>query len=109
MPLEDFLNKIREASTKHILYTIHALDEMNTEDELISKDEVIEVISDGEIIEDYPEDKRGHSCLMMRYTQKDRPVHVVCAPKEEYLAIVTAYVPSLDKWEDGFKVRRKLT
>ncbi len=43
----------------------------------------------------------------MSYTQKGRAAHVVCAPKEEYLAIVTAYVPSLDKWEDGFKVRRK--
>ena len=107
LPLEDFLNKIRAVSTKHILYTIHALDEMNAEVELISTDEVREVTSGGEIIEDYPEDKRGHSCLMMSYTKKGRPVHVVCALKEEYLAIVTVYVPSLNKWEDGFKVRRK--
>ena len=107
MPLEDFLNKIREVSTKKILYTIHALDEMNAEDELISNGEVREVIFNGEIVEDYPEDKRGHSCLMMSYTQNGRPVHVVCAPKEEYLAVVTAYVPSQDKWEDDFKVRRK--
>ncbi len=107
MPFEDFLNKIREASTKNILYTIHALDEMNAEDELISNKEVREVILNGEIIEDYPEDKRGHSCLMMSYTQKGRPIHVVCAPKEEYLAVVTAYVPSVNKWEDNFKVRRK--
>jgi len=39
LPLEDFLNKIRAVSTKHILYTIHALDEMNAEVELISTDE----------------------------------------------------------------------
>jgi hypothetical protein len=36
-----------------------------------------------------------------------RPVHVVCAPKEEYLAIITADMPSLEKWEADFKTRRK--
>lgn len=104
--ISDFINKIIVAARRKILFTIHALDEMNAEDELISKDEVIEVIFDGEIIEDYPEDKRGHSCLMMSNTLKGRTVHVVCAPKEEYLAIITAYVPSTEKWEDNFKIRR---
>lgn len=107
--MDDFLDKIKIAASIKILYTLHAIDEMNVEDELISKDEVREVIFEGEIIEDYPEDKRGHSCLMMRYSEKDRYVHVVCAPKEEYLAIITAYVPSPDKWEDNFKVRRKMS
>ncbi|MBS4033315.1 MAG: DUF4258 domain-containing protein [Ignavibacterium sp.] len=65
------------------------------------------VINHGEIIEDYPEDKRGHSCLMFAMTDKVRPVHIVCAPKGEYLAIITAYVPSLEKWEPDFKTRRK--
>jgi len=40
LPLEDFLNKIRVASTRNILYTRHALDEMNAEDELMFKEEV---------------------------------------------------------------------
>jgi hypothetical protein len=60
----------------------------------------------GEIIEDYPEDKRGHSCLMFGMPNNRRPVHVVCAPKEEYLAIITVYMPSLEKWEADFKTRR---
>jgi len=38
--MEDFRNNIRIAANKRILYSIHALDEMNAETELISKDEV---------------------------------------------------------------------
>ncbi|MCD6472913.1 DUF4258 domain-containing protein [Candidatus Aerophobetes bacterium] len=49
---------------------------MNTEEELISKDEIRQVIFEGEIVEDYPEDKRGHSCLMFTYTSVGRPVHL---------------------------------
>ncbi|MEW6417931.1 MAG: DUF4258 domain-containing protein [Nitrospirota bacterium] len=105
--MQEFIDKIRLIAEIKILYTIHALDEMNAENELISRDEVRDVIFKGKIIEDYPEDRRGHSCLMMGFTQKDRHVHVVCAPKEEYLAVITAYVPSLDKWEGDFRTRRK--
>lgn len=103
----DFINFIRSSAEKKIIYTNHALDEMNAEDEMITTAEVKEVISNGEMIEDYPEDKRGHSCLMFLMSKQQRPIHVLCAPKEEYLAIITAYVPSVDKWESDFKTRRK--
>lgn len=99
--------EIIEAAKLKILYSAHAVDEMNDEDEIISADEVRQVVFDGLIIEDYPEDKRGHSCLMFAMTENRRPVHVVCAPKEEYLAIITAYIPSFEKWENDFKTRRK--
>lgn len=36
-----------------------------------------------------------------------RTIHVVCAPKKDYLAVITAYIPTLDKWEKDFKCRRK--
>jgi hypothetical protein len=36
-----------------------------------------------------------------------RSIHVICAPKDEYLAIITAYIPTLDDWEEGFKVRKR--
>lgn len=103
----DFIYLIKQSASKKIIYTIHALDEMNAEDEIITTDEVRQVVFNGEIIEDYPEDKRGHSCLMFGMSNNRRPVHIVCAPKEEYLAIITVYVPSLEKWEPDFKTRRK--
>lgn len=103
----DFADAVRQAAAKKIIYTLHALDEMNAEDEIITTDEIRDVILQGEIIEDYPEDKRGHSCLMFAVSGRNRPVHVVCAPSEECLAIVTTYLPSLEKWKPDFKTRRK--
>jgi len=103
----DIIDLIKKAAEKKIIYSVHALDEMIAEDEMITKDEIRHIISSGEIIEDYPEDKRGHSCLMSGISSSNRPVHIVCAPKEDYLAIITTYVPSLTKWESDFKTRRK--
>jgi len=45
---------------------------------------------------------------MCSYKAEGRPVHVVCAPKDDYLAIITAYIPSLDEWDATFKKRKKL-
>ncbi|MCP4404712.1 MAG: DUF4258 domain-containing protein [bacterium] len=39
---------------------------------------------DGESIENYPDDACGHSCLLLGYGNKERPIHVVCLPKDEY-------------------------
>ena len=102
----DILNLVRQSAAKRILYLPHAVRQMSRPDRMINMVEVRCVVEKGELIEDYPEDKRGHSCLMMSNTLKGRTVHVVCAPKEEYLAIITAYVPSTEKWEDNFKIRR---
>lgn len=52
---------IKEAANKKIIYTLHAVDEMNEENEMITTEEIKQVIFQGEIIEDYPEDKRRHS------------------------------------------------
>jgi hypothetical protein len=35
------------------------------------------------------------------------PIHVLCSPKVEFLAIITAYLPDKDEWEDDFRVRRR--
>jgi len=56
----------------------------------------------GEVIEDYPQDSRGHSCLILGLGQNNRPIHVVCAPKNEYLAIITAYLPDALQWSSDF-------
>jgi hypothetical protein len=37
-----------------------------------------------------------------------KPAHVLCAPKDEYLAIITAYLPDTEEWTENFTVRKKL-
>ena len=75
-------------------------------DRMITPSEVRAVIMQGEIIEDYPEDARGHSCLLHGYGIDQRDIHVVCAPKEGLLAIITAYLPTVEEWEQDFRTRR---
>jgi hypothetical protein len=74
---------------------------------MISTAEIRRVLKDGEIIEEYPENSRGHSCLISGKGDGDRPVHVVCSPKDEYLAVITAYLPTEDDWTDNFRMRKK--
>jgi len=61
----------------------------------------------GELLEDYPEDARGHSCLLFGAGSDNRVIHVVCSPKDDYLAVITAYVPNPDEWEKDLKTRRR--
>jgi len=75
-------------------------------DRMIATEEVRAVIEHGDLVEDYPDDSRGHSCLMLGFGGSGRPIHVVCAPKDEYLAIITAYLPDPHEWAEGFRQRR---
>jgi hypothetical protein len=103
---EELILIVQGAAHKRILYLPHALDGMNVPEELITPDEVRSAIFEGEIIEDYPEDARGHSCLMLGYGTEGRPIHVVCSPKDEYLAIVTVYLPDERRWASDWKTRK---
>lgn len=104
---QDFLNLVRKKAEEKLLFLPHAVRQMIHPDRMISTSEVRKAISEGEIIEDYPEDARGHSCLIMGYGDADRAIHVVCSPKDVYLVIITAYIPDKKQWADDFKSRRK--
>jgi hypothetical protein len=67
-----------------------------------------EAISGGsEIIEDYPEDKYGPSCLILGFTKTGRPLHIQCSyPSRLLIKIITLYEPDPDLWVD-FRVRKQ--
>lgn len=73
---------------------------------MISVEEIRQAIYNGSTIEDYPDDPRGPSCLMLGFGVEGRAIHVVCAPREDYLAVITAYVPEAGDWADDFKRRK---
>jgi hypothetical protein len=102
----EIIVKIRKLTPKKVLYLPHALRQMLRPDRMITRVEVSQVILKGEVIEDYPNDLRGHSCLLLGKGNKDRAIHVVCSPKEDYLAIITAYIPDSDEWSNDFKKRK---
>jgi len=96
--------KIITSAEKKILFLPHAIKQISRPDRIITTDEIRDTVFFGEIIEEYPEDQRGESCLVL-YTKQNRSVHVVCSPKTGYLAIITAYLPAPDQWSSNFKVR----
>ena len=72
----------------------------------ISIDELIEAVENGEIIEDYSDDKYGPSCLILGFTKQTRPLHIQCSyPSRPLLKIITNYEPDPDLWID-FKTRK---
>jgi len=85
-------------------FSKHAVDQ--TIIRRISVTEIREAISRGEIIEDYPDDKYGPSCLIHGQTGSGRAIHVQCSyPSRQLIKIVTVYEPDPERWID-FKVRR---
>ena len=81
---QKFLELIRKKAALKLLFLPHAVRQMNRPDRMIAPAEVKKTVLEGVIIEEYPEDVRGHSCLMLEFCDGGRPVHVVCAPKEDY-------------------------
>ncbi len=105
--LDELRRQVEDSSAKRILFLPHAVQRMLQVATVITTQEVREALSAGEIIEHYPEDVRGHSCLILGWTEDGRPLHVVCAPKSDYLAVITVYEPSPKKWEPDFKTRKR--
>ena len=101
----DILELVRIAAGKRILFLPHAIRQMSRPDRMITTADIRRIINEGEVIENYPEDARGHSCLILGVDDGQRPIHVVCSPKDEYLAIITCYLPDEDEWSDDLSVR----
>ncbi|NWG02472.1 MAG: DUF4258 domain-containing protein [Syntrophaceae bacterium] len=101
--LEGIQRKIRK---RHYEFSKHAVDQSIIRD--ISVAELEEAISGRcEIIEDYPDDKYGPSCLILGFTKTGRPFHLQCSyPSRQLIKIITIYEPDPDLWVD-FRVRKK--
>jgi hypothetical protein len=73
----------------------------------IGAEDIEEAIRNGVIIEDYPDDPRGPSCLILGRSG-GRPLHVVCGRlEEEQILIITAYEPDPAEWESDWRTRRR--
>ncbi|MEP6945794.1 MAG: DUF4258 domain-containing protein [Acidobacteriota bacterium] len=57
--------------------------QMARPDRSISSADIRLVIFEGGVIEDHPEDQRGHNCLLFSFDVVGRAIHVICSPKIE--------------------------
>ncbi|MBI4256857.1 DUF4258 domain-containing protein [Candidatus Uhrbacteria bacterium] len=83
----------------------HADDERQAERIPIA--DVEGALLNGEVLEDYPNDPRGPSCLVLGHGSPGSPIHVVCGQTpSRRLRLITVYIPSLPKWVDERTRRR---
>jgi len=75
------------------------------QNEIITVKEIEQTLLRGDIIETYPGDPRGESCLVA-FESQDKPLHVICGIRNGRLLIVTVYRPKLPVWTD-YKTRAK--
>ena len=101
----DILHLKQVIDNGDIVWQRHALERMMERG--ITREMVRNVISTGEIIENYRDDTPYPRALILGWIN-DEPLHVVSSLDEENDAcfIITAYKPDLDHFESDFKTRR---
>jgi len=87
------------------MYREHAIQRMFERD--ILESDIEDTINNGEIIEEYCDDKPYPSFLSLRFC--DKPLHVVFAKnqKENTIIVITTYYPNKEKWSNDYKTRIK--
>ena len=99
--------KIRQSINQgKIIWRRHALERMLERG--LSRKVILDAASNGEVIEGYSSDRPTPTVLLLGWDKK-RPIQVVLSIEADgEVAIITAYVPSLEVFEPGFRTRRKL-
>jgi hypothetical protein len=94
--LQHIREQIREDNYE---FSMHA--EREREDEHILVEELEQSVAFGELLEDYPDDPRGRSCLILGFTRDGRAIHSVWGllPGGR-VRVITVYIPQPPKWID---------
>ena len=104
MDINDIIDAIRAS---RIRITDHADEE--AESDYLIFDEIYFSVLNGEVIENYPNDKPYPSCLIYGQTFSGDPVHSVWAFNEQnqWTVLITAYRPDPTRWINWRKRRKK--
>ena len=99
----DFIKN--EINKQYYEISLHADDERIADSLTIAQIEF--ALSNCNIIEQYPEDPRGASCLAVGFTKEGMPIHAVCGKNSAgHLIIITIYIPTMPKWKDPYTRNR---
>jgi len=88
-----------------LIFRTHALLRISKRD--ISPQDVREALEQGEVIEEYPDDRPYPSCLVLG-RRGSRSLHIVVADNREAdeTVVVTVYEPDTAKWHPDFRRRK---
>lgn len=81
-----------------VLVGRHARLEMKREEPPITASELREGLLSGRVLENYPDDRRGPSALLLGFAAAGRPIHVVCTTSKPQLFVITTYEPRPPKF-----------
>jgi len=81
---------------------------MRLQQRAITRGSIISSVETYEIIEQYPEDKYFPSYLVFAQAGSNIfHIHIAVDKEGDNVRIITAYKPTLDKWENNYKTRRQ--
>ena len=99
------INEIKEKVRKNeYYYTFHAEIERKNDD--LTFYQIEQAILAGDILEQYPDDGRGESSLVVGFSD-NIPIHIVCGKRGEKNVIITTYVPKPPKFIDPWTRSRE--
>ena len=101
LTLQEIQRKVRNDQYD---YTLHA--EIERKADGLTFHQIETAILEGEILEQYPDDGRGESCLLVGFGD-NIPIHVVCGRRGTRIVLITVYVPKaphfVDPWTRSSK------
>lgn len=84
------------ARTGAVDLTLHAKRELANDG--FTTDDLLAAIDTAVLLEDYPDDRRGASCLIYGKAKDGRPLHVVVTTSTPRVVVITVYEPKPPKW-----------
>ena len=97
-----FKRAVQEAQ---IVLSLHAAEEALAEN--IARPEMEEVLSNAQLLEDYPDWWLGPSCLIRGQTGAGRALHIVASYSRLPVTIITVSAPRPPKWTTPSQRGRK--
>ena len=94
MDIKQIKEKVRQES---YLYSHHADLERQADELTFAEIEI--ALLNGEILEQYLDDIRGESCLILGFSN-ETAVHIVCGWRGDKIVIITVYIPKPPKFID---------
>lgn len=105
MAVED-VKRLIQARVRAKQYRLSGHAESEREADQITHEEIVDALlsEQCEIVEDYPNDPRGASCLVLGFTRNSKPIHLVCGISlSDVMVVITLYRPSSNEWIDWRK------
>lgn len=100
MDIDEIRRLVRQGSYE---VSIHAQRERLEDD--LDVTQIEDAIASGELLEEYSNDPRGWSCLILGFSG-EKPIHVVIGwasnryEGQRIPRLITVYIPMLPKWTD---------